>query len=395
VDSNVVFRKTSKGLEEIERRIYRLSPRERLLLIQVDGKRSLAALAGKMGLEREGLDTAAKLLTAGFIEIAPGMAPPMSAPVPVRRESAAALLTGTLPPARPASAALLQTSPPPARGAAPARPAPPSTAATMPAAPDIRVAADSPRAERRPANWLTSTVAHLTNLFSGADDNGGGNGEARPPPSPSRPPSQASQGASRRHAALASSVAHEPVIDLTAAAEPEFARRPSAPDRVAPPLAKNPTAVPAPAASQDALQAQLAAKSAHEPVLDLTESFEPHVPEYPAATTAVAAPALVVPPTPLAAATTAAVDCPQRSACAGCARCPGNSVSQARNFMKDCLGRFTSHGSNSLTETLDECRTLADLQRQFEPWLRKLLSSGEGIAQAPALAARLQRLLLQ
>lgn len=386
MDSNVVFRKTSKGLEEIERRIYRLSPRERLLLIQVDGKRSLAALAGKMGLEREGLDTAGKLLASGFIEIAPGMAiRPMDAR-PVQAGSSAALLT----------AARL---PPPA----PPRPAPAPTATTRPTAPapqaspavhSQREAPADLRSERRPANWLTSTVAHLTNLFSGVDENGGG--EARPAPTPSRLPPQGRQNTSHHLAALVSSMAHEPVIDLTAAAEPGFSSRPAASARVTPPVAQNPISIqPPPPTRQDALQAQLAAHSAHEPVLDLTESFEELFPRPPAAPlTAVVQPA-AAPPVTATPVAVAAVDCPRQAACTGCARCPTNSVSRARNFMKDCLGRFTTNGGNSLAETLDECRTLADLQRQFEPWLRKLLTSGEGVAEAPALAARLQHLLLQ
>ena len=40
----IIFRKTAKGLAEIETRVYRLSPRLRSVLIMVDGKRSDAEL---------------------------------------------------------------------------------------------------------------------------------------------------------------------------------------------------------------------------------------------------------------------------------------------------------------------------------------------------------------
>jgi hypothetical protein len=41
----IIYRKTAKGLAEIETRVYRLAPRLRSVLIMVDGKRSDAELA--------------------------------------------------------------------------------------------------------------------------------------------------------------------------------------------------------------------------------------------------------------------------------------------------------------------------------------------------------------
>jgi hypothetical protein len=67
----------------------------------------------------------------------------------------------------------------------------------------------------------------------------------------------------------------------------------------------------------------------------------------------------------------------------------------ARNFMKENLTRLSGKATSSLTQVLDQCRTLAELQRQFEPWLRDLLLTTEGVMEAPNLAGKLQRMLLQ
>jgi hypothetical protein len=63
--------------------------------------------------------------------------------------------------------------------------------------------------------------------------------------------------------------------------------------------------------------------------------------------------------------------------------------------MKESLIRFSGKTESTLTLVLDQCRSLAELQRQFEPWLRDLLLTTEGVTEAPSLAAKLQRMLLQ
>lgn len=77
------FRKTAKGLAEIETRAHRLSPRLRALLIMVDGKRDLAALEALM--PQHAGAAVAELMSQGFIETngeAISAAPPAAAPAP-------------------------------------------------------------------------------------------------------------------------------------------------------------------------------------------------------------------------------------------------------------------------------------------------------------------------
>ena len=62
-----IFRKTAKGLAEIETRAHRLPPRLRSALIVVDGKRDEEALS-KLVLQDPAL-TLQTLLEAGFIEV--------------------------------------------------------------------------------------------------------------------------------------------------------------------------------------------------------------------------------------------------------------------------------------------------------------------------------------
>lgn len=61
------YRKTPKGLTEIETRVHRLPPRARTLLILVNGERSDADLA-KLAAG-EAAQTLASLLAEGFIEV--------------------------------------------------------------------------------------------------------------------------------------------------------------------------------------------------------------------------------------------------------------------------------------------------------------------------------------
>lgn len=76
-----IFRKTAKGLAEIETRAHRLPPRLRSALIVVDGKRDEEALS-KLVLQDPAL-TLQTLLEGGFIEVCATAPAPSPRPVPV------------------------------------------------------------------------------------------------------------------------------------------------------------------------------------------------------------------------------------------------------------------------------------------------------------------------
>lgn len=61
----IIYRKTAKGLAEIETRVYKLAPRLRSVLIMVDGKRSDDELAQVLPQAGEAVDSLAR---EGFIE---------------------------------------------------------------------------------------------------------------------------------------------------------------------------------------------------------------------------------------------------------------------------------------------------------------------------------------
>jgi hypothetical protein len=63
----IIFRKTAKGVAEIETREHRLPPRVRNALILVDGKRDVAALKGLMPQQID--ESLATLLEQAFIEV--------------------------------------------------------------------------------------------------------------------------------------------------------------------------------------------------------------------------------------------------------------------------------------------------------------------------------------
>jgi hypothetical protein len=90
-----IYRKTAKGLAEIETRAHRLSPRLRSALIIVDGRRSDEEL--RPLILQQPQETLQWLVDEGFIEPAPGTsaapaaraAPPAGAPAPVAPLAAA------------------------------------------------------------------------------------------------------------------------------------------------------------------------------------------------------------------------------------------------------------------------------------------------------------------
>ncbi len=81
------YRKSSKGVAEIETRAHRLSPRMRSALIVVDGRRNAAELAKLIPQQAE--ETLAALLDQGFIEVVAG-SPAAAAPAPVPMPAPAA-----------------------------------------------------------------------------------------------------------------------------------------------------------------------------------------------------------------------------------------------------------------------------------------------------------------
>jgi hypothetical protein len=86
----IIYRKTAKGVSEIETRAHRLPPRLRGALIVVDGKRSDVELAAMLPQAVEVLQTLAE---QGFIEAAGQAAPPpppRPAPPPTAAAPAAA-----------------------------------------------------------------------------------------------------------------------------------------------------------------------------------------------------------------------------------------------------------------------------------------------------------------
>jgi hypothetical protein len=98
-----VFRKTPKGVAEIETRAHRLAPRLRSTLIMVDGRRSVDDLRGLILGQAE--EVLGALAQDGFIEAL--AAAPAQAPASTRAPSAAATAAPAALAAPPASGASL------------------------------------------------------------------------------------------------------------------------------------------------------------------------------------------------------------------------------------------------------------------------------------------------
>lgn len=103
----IIYRKTAKGVAEIETRAHRLAPRMRSALIFVDGKRSDAELAAM--IQQQATETLHALAGQGFIEVLTVAAGPV-APGPV---AAAAPLRPAPPPLSPTPATAPVASPAP------------------------------------------------------------------------------------------------------------------------------------------------------------------------------------------------------------------------------------------------------------------------------------------
>jgi hypothetical protein len=109
----IIYRKTAKGVAEIETRAHRLTPRMRSALILVDGKRSDAELAAM--IQQQATETLHALAGQGFIEVLTIASAPAAPAAPVA-------------PATPASRAAVPLRPP----------APPAVAAPASAVPDLQ-----------------------------------------------------------------------------------------------------------------------------------------------------------------------------------------------------------------------------------------------------------------
>lgn len=81
MDPELVFTKSAKGREEIEKRIYRIEARRRVMLILVDGQSTVGDLASRSANSEEALGILQSLWTEGFIESGSSIAavPPVSA----------------------------------------------------------------------------------------------------------------------------------------------------------------------------------------------------------------------------------------------------------------------------------------------------------------------------
>lgn len=356
MNADVVYRKTQKGVDEVERRVYRLAVKERLLLILVDGKRSVREISGR---ERDWGDVATKLLADGYIELAP----PTRMTIPLRER-----------PQPPAAA------PMPPRAATPAQP---------------RTAAPTGTPNR---NWLTNTMSQLSEFFtSGLQD------------APwSAPRKRASDDVIDITAALPTTRAEggppsayppaqemddhtwgeEPSVAASAMLSRDVARYPQAPN----PAAPSPTPIPE---NWDDV-----------PCIDLDGPFD-------AAPGKVAEPAPAPPPTALErVAPRSPTEAPRNAPVAAppprdettdepgklpcCARCPGKSILAARDFMKRHLARLPAHPhGRTVLERLEQCRSATDLEELIEPWLRVLLADPSGVAETPRISTQLFRILRQ
>lgn len=88
-----VFRKSAKGSEAIATRQHGLAPKQRSLLILIDGKRSVEELAKMSAMFGDPLQILAELESGGFIET------DAASPVPPAASAAPAPASGAAPPA--------------------------------------------------------------------------------------------------------------------------------------------------------------------------------------------------------------------------------------------------------------------------------------------------------
>ncbi len=78
MDSDLVFQKTAKGREEIEKRTFRVDAKRRTLLILVDGRSSAGDLAEKTAQMGDAFALLQSLWTEGFVEPMGASAAPLT-----------------------------------------------------------------------------------------------------------------------------------------------------------------------------------------------------------------------------------------------------------------------------------------------------------------------------
>jgi len=105
MDNKTQFRKSAKGSEAIAKRLYGLAPKQRSLLILIDGKRSVEDLAKMSAMFGDTMQLLAELEGGGFIEadtaaapVAPGV-PAMAAMPAVAAASSSVTAAAFAPPA--------------------------------------------------------------------------------------------------------------------------------------------------------------------------------------------------------------------------------------------------------------------------------------------------------
>lgn len=67
LELSAVLRKTERGIDAIKLRDRALTPKQRMLLIMVDGTKSVAELVQPMPIPEEGLQLLAELLASGYV----------------------------------------------------------------------------------------------------------------------------------------------------------------------------------------------------------------------------------------------------------------------------------------------------------------------------------------
>ena len=87
MNKNAIFHKSAKGVEAIATRQHGLGPRQRSMLILIDGKKGFDDLAKLSAMLGDTAQLLQELETGGFIEAAAGAAPPTAPSLPVTAPS--------------------------------------------------------------------------------------------------------------------------------------------------------------------------------------------------------------------------------------------------------------------------------------------------------------------
>lgn len=99
LQATTIYRKTARGVSEIETRALKLAPRPRSVLVMVDGRRNGADLRRQLGDRSD--EMLEQLLREGFIEPVPASAGAASPPAAPAVAAAATAAAASSPPAQP------------------------------------------------------------------------------------------------------------------------------------------------------------------------------------------------------------------------------------------------------------------------------------------------------